>query len=122
MSVTTENPLRAARRQRGLSQGELMKRSGVHAVTISLYEQGKRLVKMEHLRAISKALDTPMMELLEPRQAVTAFTVDDAAEVLGVDTANLTCLGTMTPEAVATWLAEDPSRIEVLNELAAASS
>lgn len=110
--MTTDNPIRAARKERGLSQDALAHTSGVDKNTLVRIELGTRYVKVEHLRAISKALNVPMRELLDDHQAVSALTREDAAEFFGVDPADVKCAceaGQDPVAVVAGWLDQDPA-------------
>ncbi len=51
------NLIRRARKQRGLSQGELGARAGLRQETISLVETGHAAAKLQTLLAILAALD-----------------------------------------------------------------
>lgn len=56
--------LRHFREQRKLTQPELARRVGVHAVTLARWEGGQRKPSAEHLSQISKALKVSMSALV----------------------------------------------------------
>lgn len=51
------------RKERGITQKELARLTGLHEVTIRQYEAGKYIPKYEQLRKVAKALDTNINEL-----------------------------------------------------------
>ncbi|HEX5990031.1 MAG TPA: helix-turn-helix transcriptional regulator [Solirubrobacterales bacterium] len=57
--------LRRARRDAGLSQGELSRRSEVHRTQISNMEVGKRLPRLDTLLKLIGALEIPAAVLFE---------------------------------------------------------
>lgn len=52
------------RKKRGISQKELGELSDTSETTIKQYELGKRQPRIEQLKAISKALNTPLIVLI----------------------------------------------------------
>ena len=59
------NAIRVARKRKGLSQGELAKRTGVRQGTISMAETASAEIKIHTLLAILSALDLEMQ--ISPR-------------------------------------------------------
>ncbi|MDP9477672.1 MAG: helix-turn-helix domain-containing protein [Actinomycetota bacterium] len=55
------------RHERGWSQSELARRSGVHNVTISRLEGEIEAPRLVTLRKLAKAFDVPVGELKEPK-------------------------------------------------------
>ena len=59
-----ENPIRAYRSHRGMTQGELAAAAGVHPVYISQIETGKRAGSAKTLAAIAGALGVAVDDLI----------------------------------------------------------
>lgn len=57
--------IKEARLAKGMSQNELATALGVSKPTISRYELGQRHLQLDQLKAISKILDIPIIELVE---------------------------------------------------------
>jgi transcriptional regulator with XRE-family HTH domain len=57
------NPLKLTRMEKGLSQWEIAKETGIHQSTISLYERGYKDPKPEHKEILAKALGKEVREL-----------------------------------------------------------
>ena len=62
--INGDNPLRAIRRWRGLSQAELAARSGTDQSMISALEAGRRRGASTVWRAVAAALDVPMEAIM----------------------------------------------------------
>ena len=56
--------IKAARKAKGLTQGQLAQKSGVATITIRQYETGKRQPRLEQLQKIADALDVSISYLL----------------------------------------------------------
>ena len=59
-----ENPVRAYRSHRGMTQGELAAAAGVHPVYLSQIETGKRTGSAKTLAAIAEALGVAVDDLI----------------------------------------------------------
>src|SRR5919198_6418825 len=57
--------IRALRTRQGLKQSEVARRMGLDPSIPSLWEQGKRLVPANRVRALAEALGVPVAELLD---------------------------------------------------------
>ena len=60
--------LRRQRIEHFLSQGELARRAGIHAVTITRLEVGTSVPSMRTVRALAKALCVEPRELADPEE------------------------------------------------------
>lgn len=67
--MTFAECFRAARRESGLSQATVSKRSGIHATEISRIERGYRDVRLSTIYRLAQALDIKPSELLRDREA-----------------------------------------------------
>lgn len=56
--------LRAIREQKGLSQGDIEKRSGLKRPYISRIEHGYTVPSIQNLEKLARALDVPLYEIL----------------------------------------------------------
>jgi transcriptional regulator with XRE-family HTH domain len=64
--------LRRLRLERFLSQAELGRRSGVHAITITRLEAGRTAPSTRTVRALAEALDVAPLELATPQEVAEA--------------------------------------------------
>lgn len=55
----------AARRRAGLTQTQLAERAGTHSTEICIYEQGRRLPRLDTLMKLAGSLEAPARDLLE---------------------------------------------------------
>ncbi len=68
-----EQRLRKAREDRGLSQSELARLTGLQPSAIAHFEAGRRKPSFENVRALAVALEVSADFLLGSTQATTAF-------------------------------------------------
>jgi transcriptional regulator with XRE-family HTH domain len=66
--VTFAENLRKQRIEHFLSQGELARRAGVHAVTITRLEVGTTVPSMRTVRALAEALGIEPRDLADPEE------------------------------------------------------
>jgi transcriptional regulator with XRE-family HTH domain len=64
--------LRRVRLERFLSQAELARRSGLHALTITRLESGRTAPSTRTVRALADALGMPPGELASPQEVAEA--------------------------------------------------
>ena len=62
--VTFGEKVREKRTELGLSQEELAERAGVHRTYVGMIERAEKNITLENIEKISKALKTPLHELL----------------------------------------------------------
>lgn len=56
--------VREKRTELGLSQEELAERAGVHRTYVGMIERAEKNITLENIEKLSKALQTPLHELL----------------------------------------------------------
>ncbi len=71
-SLNVGNVIKSFRQKRGLSQGDLEKRTGLMRCYISRVENGHTVPSIETLSRIAQALETQLTELLPDGAAATA--------------------------------------------------
>jgi transcriptional regulator with XRE-family HTH domain len=64
--------LRRIRLAHFLSQAELARRSGVHALTVTRLESGRTAPSTRTVRALAEALGVPPLELASPQEVAEA--------------------------------------------------
>lgn len=57
--------IRNLRKGKGFSQEELADRAGLHRTYIGMIERGEKNIALENINKLSKALNTPMHEILK---------------------------------------------------------
>lgn len=62
--MTVGEKIRAARKEKGLSQKDLAEKTGLSIATIQGYEQGKYKPKIENVQKIANALEVPVGRLI----------------------------------------------------------
>lgn len=72
-----QNRLRELRLDKGLTQASIAKRFGVTQQAISLYEQGRREMKLETLKKIADFFNVPVDYLLGISKDRSTLTIDD---------------------------------------------
>lgn len=70
--------LKAARKQKGLSQTELGKLLGVQAQTIGRWETGKSEPNLETINKLCEALDVPLRYLINEERVDYQLTLEEA--------------------------------------------
>lgn len=77
--------LRTQRIQHFLSQGELAKRAGIHAVTITRLEVGTTVPSMRTVRALAAALGIQPQALADPEEVAEARRTNNSKSARGRD-------------------------------------
>ena len=72
-----QNRLRELRLNKGLTQASIAKEFGVTQQAISLYEQGRREMKLETLKKIADFFNVPVDYLLGISKDRSTLTIDD---------------------------------------------
>lgn len=85
--MTTASKIKSLRRQLGISQAELARRSGLSEISIRKYERSERNPKFETLSKIALALNIPISDLLEDVPDAS-FPVPPGKILLGADDEN----------------------------------
>ena len=70
--MTFRDNLRRIRLAQFLSQAELARRSGVHAITVTRLESGRTAPSTRTVRALAAALSVPPAELATPQEVAEA--------------------------------------------------
>jgi transcriptional regulator with XRE-family HTH domain len=70
--VPFRDNLRSIRLAQFLSQAELARRSGVHALTITRLESGRTAPSTRTVRALAEALGIPPLDLASPEEVAEA--------------------------------------------------
>jgi transcriptional regulator with XRE-family HTH domain len=70
--MTFRDNLRRIRLAQFLSQAELARRSGVHAITVTRLESGRTAPSTRTVRALAAALSVPPSELATPEEVAEA--------------------------------------------------
>lgn len=87
-NVSLGQRLRAARRQRGWSLGEVESKTGgeFKASVVGAYERGERSISVQRFVRLAAAYDMPPAELLPPMDSEDALVIDlDALTEEGTD-------------------------------------
>lgn len=72
-----QNRLKEIRQEKNLSQADIAKALGVTRQAISLYEQGRREMKLETLKKIADFFNVPVDYLLGISKDRSTLTIDD---------------------------------------------
>ena len=70
--------LKAARKQKGLSQAELGKLLGVQAQTVGRWENGKSKPNLETINKLCEALDVPLRYFINEERVDYQLTLEEA--------------------------------------------
>lgn len=73
--------MRTARERKGITQKELGRITGIHAVTLSRWENGHQSPSVRGLSLVASVLGVPLSELLDGSQG--KHTTSEAARVIG---------------------------------------
>jgi len=66
--VTIGEKIRAARKERKMTQKQLSEKSGIIETTIRKYEAGSQNPKLNNLQKIATSLDVPLYDLVSPEE------------------------------------------------------
>jgi transcriptional regulator with XRE-family HTH domain len=83
--VTFAENLRTQRIQHFLSQGELAKRAGIHAGTITRLEVGITVPSMRTVRALAAALGIEPRDLADPREVAEVRRINTSSSARSKD-------------------------------------
>ena len=113
MGDTFKKRLRSAREERGLSQGDLAKKTGLQPAAISHFETGQRSPSFENLQKLSDALNVSIDYLLgriDEEQHGQGIAAAPRAQKLFRDAEKLSDKGFETLEMMAQMLREKEAK------------
>ena len=67
--MTIGEKIRAARKERKMTQKQLSEKSGIIETTIRKYEAGSQNPKLNNLQKIAASLDVPLYDLVSPEES-----------------------------------------------------